>query len=124
MTKHRAVAKNPKTGQWEYKKYEEHRSNSQTDAGVEKMKAHFDAASSLEQQQLALIAQEQERLAAQKAQSEAAKAQRQQIAEERKAMQRQADSEFQEKQTKQEHDSLAQAMKENRVKHVGYKADL
>lgn len=122
MTKNRAVTKNPKTGQWEYKQYDEYRPKGQPATGVDKMRSHFDAASSLEQQQHALIAKEQERLAAQKAQDDAIRTKRLQAQEEREAVQRRADRELQDKQRKHESDALAQAMKENREKHMGNKA--
>ncbi|HDY7442326.1 TPA: hypothetical protein RQJ37_003484 [Vibrio vulnificus] len=118
----KAIVRNPKTGLWEYKQYEEYRPKGQITTGVDKMRSHFDAASSLEQQQLALIAKEQERLAAQKAQGDAIRTKRLQEQEERAAVQMRADRELQDKQRKQESDALAQAMKENREKHMGNKA--
>lgn len=122
MTDMRATVRNPKTGLWEYKQYEEYRPKGQAATGVDKVRSHFDAASSLEKKQLALIAKEQERLVAQKTQDDAIRTKRIQEQEEKAAAQRRSARELQDKQRKQESDALALAMKENREKHMGNKA--
>ena len=124
MTDKKITVVNPKTGLREYKQYEEYRPKGQIANGVDKMRSHFEAASSLEQKQLALVAREQEQIAAKKAQDEAIRITRLQAEEERKAAQRQTDRDFQEKQQKKERDDLALAMKENREKFMRNTAGL
>lgn len=124
MRKHQRLVRNPKTGQWEIPEIPAHRSSnalSPSSNGVQKMSSHYAAESSLEQQKLARINTERQRLAEQAERDAEYRSQLESERLEREKQARVAKQEADFKAKQQDENNLAKAMKQNSKMHRGYR---